>query len=108
MKKYLVIFILFALPITAYIFFASGVNNFAKLPTLTQSVNELDQFTLKDGSPVQLKDNITVLGFFGNNPMANKVGAYNLGHKIYKKNREFQDFQMVFLLPETAKEEAKN
>lgn len=107
MKKYLVIFILFALPITAYIFFASGVNNFAKLPTLTQSVHELDQFTLKDGTPVQLKDNITVLGFFGNNPMANKVGAYNLGHKIYKKNREFKDFQIVFLLPESAKDEAE-
>jgi|TARA_R100000479_G_scaffold174871_1_gene124322 hypothetical protein len=106
-KKYLVIFILFALPITAYIFFASGVNNFAKLPILTESVNELNGFALKDGSPVQLDDNITVLGFFGKDPMQNKVGAYNLAHKIYKKNREFEDFQIVFLLPEEAKQQSQ-
>lgn len=106
-KKYLVIFILFALPITAYIFFASGVNNFAKLPTLTESVHNLNQFELKDGSPVQLQDNITVLGFFGKNPMADKVGAYNLAHKIYKKNHEFKDFQIVFLLPEEAKQQSQ-
>ena len=106
-KKYVVIFILFALPITAYIFFASGVNNFAKLPILTQSVHEVDNFTLQDGSSVQLKDNITVLGFFGKNPMENKVGAYNLAHKIYKKNHEFKDFQIVFLLPEEARTQSK-
>ncbi|PVW17259.1 hypothetical protein [Marixanthomonas spongiae] len=103
-KKYIVIFILFALPITAYVFFASGVNNFAKLPTLTPSVHGLEKFTLQDGSPVQLKDNITVLGFFGKNPLQQKVGAYNLAHKIYKKNHEFKDFQIVFLLPEEAEQ----
>lgn len=107
MKKYLVIFVLFALPITAYIFFASGVNNFAKLPALTESVQELDTFKQLDGTSVQLENNITVLGFFGENPMNYKVGAYNLAHKIYTKNRGFKDFQIVFLLPENAKEEAK-
>jgi len=88
-------------------FFASGVNNFAKLPTLTQSVHNLDQFKLKDGAPVQLEDNITVLGFFGKDPMTDKVGAYNLAHKIYKKNHEFKDFQIVFLLPEEAKQQSQ-
>ncbi|RFN59613.1 hypothetical protein [Marixanthomonas ophiurae] len=106
-KKYLVIFILFALPITAYMFFASGVNNFAKLPTLTKSVRNLNEFKLKDGTPVHLENNITVLGFFGKDPMAAKVGAYNLAHKIYKKNHEFKDFQIIFIVPEEAKQQSQ-
>ncbi|WP_339695386.1 hypothetical protein [uncultured Marixanthomonas sp.] len=105
-KKYLVIFILFALPITAYMFFASGVNNFAKLPTLTKSVQSLNEFKLKDGTPVHLENNITVLGFFGKDPMVAKVGAYNLAHKIYKKNHEFKDFQIIFIVPEEAKQQS--
>jgi len=100
MKKFLVLGILFILPITVYIFFASGKDNFAKLPVLTQSVSELSDFKTIDGTSVSLKEHITVLGFFGNNLMSNRVNAYNLAHKIYKKNHEFQDFQLVIVLPE--------
>lgn len=107
MKKYLVLGILFILPITAYIFFASGKDNFAKLPVLTHAVMELDQFKALDDSVVTFKDHITVLGFFGNDLMENKVNAYNLAHKIYKKNHQFQDFQFVILLPQGTQENAK-
>ena len=43
-KKFTILGILFLLPITAYLFFSSGVNNFAKLPVLTKGVLEIDQF----------------------------------------------------------------
>ena len=43
-KKFTILGILFLLPITAYLFFSSGVNHFAKLPILTQGVLEIDQF----------------------------------------------------------------
>lgn len=105
-KKYLVLGILFFLPISVYIFFASGKDNFARLPVLTQSVMELDGATTLHGSPVRLEDKITILGFFGTDPMEQKVGAYNLAHKIYKKNHGFEDFQLVILIPETAREQA--
>ena len=48
MKKYLVLIILFVLPLVAYLFFASGINNFAKLPVLTESIEELELITDKD------------------------------------------------------------
>ena len=38
MKKNIVLFILFIFPIVAYLFFASGVNSFTKLPIITPKV----------------------------------------------------------------------
>ncbi len=107
MKKYLVLGVLFLLPITAYIFFASGVNNFAKLPVLTYSVTELTNFTTLEGNPIQLKDKITVLGFFGNEVISKQGNSFNLVQKIYKKNHEFEDFQFVILLQNGTQDEAK-
>jgi hypothetical protein len=105
-KKYLVLGILFLLPLSMYIFFASGKDNFGRLPVLTESVAEIDAFRTSSGEKIQLKDNITILGFFGNDPMMHKVSAFNLAHKIYKKNREFKDFQVVFLMPNGSEQEA--
>ncbi|MDC7999426.1 hypothetical protein POV26_00090 [Aequorivita todarodis] len=107
-KKYIVLGILFILPITAYIFFAMSTNYFKPLPVLTPSVAELDGFKDLQGKPVQLEDRITVLGFFGNNLEDHRAYAYNLAQKIYSKNHEFKEFQFVILLPEGAQEQAKN
>ena len=108
MKKYLVLGILFLLPITAYVFFASGKNNFATLPVLTPSVSELQDFKTLEGKPVQLKNHITVLGFFGSDLEAHRAYAYNLAHKIYSKNHEFNEFHFVILLPNGTEEQARN
>ncbi|MEZ4777801.1 MAG: hypothetical protein R2786_00260 [Flavobacteriaceae bacterium] len=106
-KKYSVLAILFLLPITVYIFFASGVNNFAKLPVLTQGVSELSSFTAEDGAPVQLQDRITVLGFFGKEVENKKANAFNLAHKIYKKNYQFEEFQFIILVNESQRDAVK-
>ncbi len=107
MKKYLVLGILFLLPITAYVFFASGKNNFATLPVLTQTVAELENFKTLDGKPVRLENHITVLGFFGSDLEVHRAYAYNLAHKIYTKNHQFNEFQFVILLPEGTEEQAR-
>lgn len=103
-KKYIVLTILFLLPITVYIFFATGVNNFVKLPILTENVKELNGFTSQDNQTIYLKDKITVLGFFGDDMELKKANAFNLAHKIYKKNFQFEDFQFVFLVTEGQEE----
>ncbi len=108
MKKYIVLGILFILPITAYIFFAMSTNYFKPLPVLTPSVEELDGFKTLEGKPVQLKDRITVLGFFGSDLEAHRAYAYNLAHKIYSKDHEFKEFQFVILLPEGTEPQARN
>lgn len=97
LKKYLVLGILFILPITVYLFFASGVNQFAKLPKLGDVDVVLTGFVDSEGSALSTKEKITILGFFGGNVLDHKAELFNLAHKIYKKNYLFEDFQMVFL-----------
>ena len=108
MKKYIVLSILFILPITAYIFFALSTNYFKPLPVLTPEVKELNDFVNLDGDPVRLEDRITVLGFFGSDLEAHRAYAYNMAHKVYSKNHEFKDFQFVILLPKGTEEQARN
>jgi hypothetical protein len=108
MKKGIVLFVLFALPIVAYLFFASGVNTFAKLPTVTPSVNELPEWPSLNGEKVQLQEKITVLGFPGEEIIYNQGDAFNLNQKIYNKNREFQDFQVVMIAPEGTQQEVRD
>jgi hypothetical protein len=103
MKKYIVLAVLFVFPLVVYLFFASGVNHFAKLPVLTQNVDEIGQY-----SEVQFKDRITVLGFFGNVLQDKKALALNLNQKIYKRFYQFLDFQFLIVLPEGAEAQAEN
>lgn len=105
-KKFLVLAILFMLPISVYLFFASGKNNFVKLPTLTHGVHELTSFKELEGLPIKLEDRITVLLFFGEDIDSKKASAFNLAHKIYKKNYQFQEFQFVTLITASEKEKA--
>ncbi len=99
-KKFIVLAVLFLLPITTYLFFASGKDNFVKLPTLSYGVSELDNFKTIENDSVVLQDRITVLTFFGNDLETKKANAFNLAHKIYKKNHRFNEFQFVSLITE--------
>ena len=94
MRKYFVLTILFVLPLVVYLFFASGINNFAKLPVLTKNIKDISSI-----SEVSLKDKITVLGFFGKNVQDKYGDAGNLNQEIYKRFSEFKDFQFVMVQP---------
>lgn len=105
MKKYIVLAILFVFPLAVYLFFASGVNHFAKLPVLTQDIEEVAQY-----SEYQFKDRISILAFFGNNLEDKKTLALNLNQMIYKRFYQFADFQFLIALPtgiEVAAEQLK-
>lgn len=99
MKKNIVLFVLFILPIVAYLFFASGIHSFAKLPTLTTSIPEFGNWKTTDGKVLTLDDKITVLGFPGTDLLYNKGDAFNLNQKIYDKVSGFKDFQLVMIVP---------
>ncbi|XLS29821.1 hypothetical protein ACJD0Z_03125 [Flavobacteriaceae bacterium M23B6Z8] len=105
MKKYLVLGVLFILPLVTYLFFASGVNNFMKLPVLTEGVGEVNEFRSLSGEKISLSGKITILGFFGNDIEFKKANAFNLNQKIYKRFYEFNDFQFVIIVPDTAENE---
>ena len=107
MKKFFVLLVLFALPIIAYMFFASGQNNFAKLPVLTKNVKDVSGLEDLEGNSITLKDKISIVAFFGENLDDLKGNTFNLDQKILEKYYEFNDFQFVVVLPETAREEAR-
>jgi len=94
MRKYFVLTILFVLPLVVYLFFASGINHFAKLPVLTKNIKDIS-----DISTESLKDKITVLGFFGKNIEERYGDAGNLNQEIYKRFNEFKDFQFLMIQP---------
>jgi hypothetical protein len=94
MRKYFVLTLLFILPLVVYLFFASGINHFAKLPIITKNVKDISSI-----SNESLKDKITILGFFGKN-IEDKYGdAGNLNQEIFKRFNEFKDFQFLMIQP---------
>ena len=78
----------------AYLFFASGINNFAKLPILEKDVLNVDTFSEKT-----FDNKISILIFLGNNIQKKKGYILNLNQKIYKRFYEFNDFQFIALGP---------
>ncbi len=107
MKKNLVLFVLFILPIVAYLFFASGINSFAKLPTITKNIPEISSWKTLDDKPVALTGKITILGFMGQDVLKHKGNIFNLYEKIFDRNKNFKDFQMVMILPDGTQDQVK-
>jgi len=101
MKKTIVLVILFVFPIVAYLFFASGVTNFGKLPVLTQAIGDVSDMD----ETITLKNKITILGFLGKDIEQKKGNAFNLNQKIYKRFFEFNDLQFVMIVPKATESE---
>ena len=102
MKKTFVLVVLFVFPLVAYLFFASGVNNFGKLPVLTEKIPDVPAM----GQEVSLDGKITILGFMGAKVDSMKGNAFNLNQKIYKRFGEFTDFQVVMVVPKRKEAQA--
>ena len=96
LKKYLILGFLFFLPIFVYVFLSTGINNFAKLPVLTETVMDIENIEGNIAN-VSFKNKISVVAFWGGDVNNKKSEALNLNQKIYKRFYEFQDFQFVLL-----------
>ena len=108
MKKNIVLFVLFVLPIVAYLFFASGINSFTKLPVITPKVADFGNWESLDNQKISLNEKITILGFSGTNLLKNRGNFFNLNQKIYQRYHTFKDLQFVVLCPLGTEEEAKS
>lgn len=86
-QKRFVLFVLFVIPLVAYLFFASGINNFGRLPVVKPTPFE--------AQGIELDQKITILGFLGDRVSLKKAFSSNLNEKIYKRFHEFKDFQVV-------------
>jgi len=96
LKKYLILGFLFFFPIFVYVFLSTGINNFAKLPVLTETVMDIKNIEGNIAN-VSFKNKISVVAFWGGDVNNKKSEALNLNQKIYKRFYEFQDFQFVLL-----------
>ena len=103
--KKIVLGILFVFPLLVYLFFASGKNNFAKLPILSKKIMELPEKSI--GNSTQLNGHISILGYWGGSLQNKKAEALNLNEKIYKRFYQFDDFQFVFLVDSDKKKEVE-
>lgn len=108
MKKNIVLFVLFILPIVAYLFFASGVNSYTKLPVLTPKVADFGNWKSLDNQKISLNGKITVLGFSGSKLIGNRGNFFNLNQKIYQRYHTFKDLQFVVICPLGTEEQARS
>jgi hypothetical protein len=107
MKKNIVLFVLFILPIVAYLFFASGINSFTKLPIITPKVADFGNWESLKGEKVSLNNKITILGFSGTEILKNRGNFFNLNEKIYQQYHTFKDLQFVVICPLGTEKDAK-
>ncbi|OUD37371.1 hypothetical protein [Flavobacterium sp. FPG59] len=107
MKKNIVLFVLFILPIVAYLFFASGVNGYTKLPIITPNTADFGPWKTLDSKPITLNGKVTILGFSGSELLKNRGNLFNLNQKIYQRYHEFKDVQFVMICPSGTESDAK-
>ena len=106
-SRYVVLGILFFLPVTFLLFLYPATHNYTPLEIVNESVLDIDNFTSSSDENIVLKDHITVLGFFGNNPIASNTAALNLKELVYDKFKGFKRFQVVVLMPKGTEEAVK-
>lgn len=97
--RYLILGILFFLPVTFLLFLYPATHNYTPLDIINQSVLETNQFHSNSEENIVLEDHITVLGFLGSNPIDNSIVASNLKELVYDKFKGFKKFQIVILMP---------
>jgi hypothetical protein len=103
LKKYGILGVLFFLPVTFLLFLYPSTHNYNALDIVNNKVEELPV----NSNNVQLKDQITVLGFFGKQPLEKAITASNLKELVYDKFLGFKKFQIVILVSEGTEEEVR-
>lgn len=102
-KKYVILGILFLLPVTFLLFLYPSTHNYTALEIIDDAVKELPSNTNK----AQLKDRITVLGFFGKQPLDKVIAASNLKELVYDKFKGFKKFQILIVVPNSAEKDVE-
>lgn len=106
-KRYIVLGILFLLPVTFLLFLYPATHNYTPLDIVNDNVMDLQQFSSDTGEDILLKNHITVLGFLGAKPMDNYLAASNLKELVYDKFKGFKKFQIVMVVPKGTEAETE-
>ena len=106
-SRYVVLGILFFLPVTFLLFLYPATHNYTPLDIINESVLDLQSFSSGSEEQALLKDHITVLGFFGHHPLDKTITASNLKELVYDKFKGFKRFQIVIIMPKGTEEAVK-
>jgi len=98
-----VLIVLFFLPVVFLLFLYPSKHNYTTLDILKKNLPELTNFVDKNGEDLRLENHLTVLGFLGETPLDHAILALNLKELVYDKFRGFKRFQIIILVPESAK-----
>jgi len=102
-----VLVILFFLPVVFLLFLYPAKHNYDPLQVVDAQVAELQFFNTGTPEQVLLNDHITILGFFGTNPLDYAIAASNLKELVYDKFKGFKNFQIVIVLPKGSEAETE-
>ncbi|HPF97472.1 MAG TPA: hypothetical protein PLZ00_08630 [Mangrovimonas sp.] len=105
-KRYTVLGILFFLPVAFLLLLLPAKHHYIPLDIVKYQVNELSGF-YGEQETIKLEDHISVVGFWGLHPMEESVSASNIKEMIYDKFKGFKKFQVVIVVPSSAKAEAE-
>ena len=104
-KKTLILSVLFFLPVIFLLFLYPSKHNYNPLDIVKTNIENVTNFKDEEGHSVSLKNNITVLGFFGSNTMEQITSASNLKELIYDKFKGFKRFHVLILVPQGSQEQ---
>jgi len=96
-KKRIVLFLLFIFPLICFLILSTGTNNFTKLPIVTKNIIDISE--IDSTNTVQLKENVSIVCFLGNDIGLIKSGILNLNEKVYKKFIDYKKFQIIGVYP---------
>ena len=99
LKKWLILSVLFFLPVIFLLFLYPSTHNYNSLDIVKNNIKDVDSFTYIEEDKRLLRGNITVLAFLGDNPMDNLTVALNLKELIYDKFKGFKKFQLLMIVP---------
>ena len=106
-KRNIILGILFFLPVGFLLMLYPSTHNYDPLEIVDEEVSDLQLFSSNAEDDILLEDHITILGFFGNDPVNNVIAASNLKELVYDKFKGFKKFQIVIVLPKGAEAEAE-
>ncbi|TNJ41928.1 hypothetical protein KFZ70_02900 [Tamlana fucoidanivorans] len=98
-SRYVVLGILFFLPVTFLLFLYPATHNYTPLEIVNTSVSDLQMFQSDAEETIELSNHITVLGFLGGHPNQNTTAALNIKELVYDKFKGFKKFQIVIVMP---------
>jgi len=106
-KRNVVLGILFFLPVTFLLFMYPAKHNYITLDIIEEQVLDINSFSSEEEGTIQLEDHITILGFLGNQPKDKLVAMSNLKELMYDKFKGFKKFQIVMVVPDSAKNDVQ-